>query len=270
LESAVSEAYDLEWWGLRYLAAAAPFWRKDNMNPQIGLENCLSFINCQLQTPHFSVKPEEKPLRRAVTISRQSGSGGHSVAENLVRILRARDPEPTCPWTVFDRELVQKVLEEHHLPKRLEKFMPEDKISGIADTMDELFGLHPPSWTLVHKAAHTILHLAELGKVIIIGRGANVITRKLDYVFHVRLVGSLDRRVQYMGQLNGINHREALDLVCREDLGRKRYLKQYFDKDIDDPTLYHLVINTDLVSYEEAAILIAGAVLAPAAIAHTA
>jgi cytidylate kinase len=234
------------------------------MSSQIGLQNCLSFINCQLQPPRFpSLRPEERPQRRAITISRQSGSGGHSVAEKLVSILRAHDPEPSCPWTVFDRELVKKVLEDHHLPSRLEKFMPEDKISDISDTMDELFGLHPPAWTLVRKTSDTILHLAELGKVIIIGRGATVITSKLDYVFHVRLVGSLEHRVKYMEKLEGISHPEALELVCREDLGRKRYLKKYFNKDIDDPLLYHLVINTDLVLFEEAAGLIAQAALAP-------
>jgi hypothetical protein len=236
------------------------------MNSHIGLENCLSFINCQLQTPRFSVNAQSKPHRRAITISRQSGSGGHSIAELLLTILRARDLEPSCPWTVFDRELVKKVLEDHHLPGRLERFMPEDKISEITDTMDELFGLHPPTWTLVHKIAHTILHLAELGKVIIIGRGAHVITRNLDYVFHVRLVGSLEHRVACMEKVNGINAREAFERVCREDLGRKRYLKKYFNKDIEDPLLYHLVINTDVVSHQEAANLIADAVTSPATV----
>jgi cytidylate kinase len=241
------------------------------MNPHLGLENCLSFINCQLQAPRLSAaRPEQRLQRRAITISRQSGSGGHSVAERLVNILRARDPEPACPWTVFDRELVKKVLEDHHLPSGLEKFMPEDKISEISDTMDELFGLHPPSWTLVHKAALTILHVAELGKVVIIGRGANVITSKLDYVFHVRMVGSLEHRVKYMEKLNGLNHDEALKLVCREDLGRKRYLKKYLNKNIDDPLLYHLVINTDIVSHEEAATLIADQVMSPLTVAQAA
>src|SRR5579859_698789 len=122
------------------------------MNPQIGLENCLSFINCQMQPPRSaSTKPQAVPPRRAITISRQSGSGGHSVAATLVALLRAQEPDTSCPWTVFDRDLVQKVLEDHHLPNRLARLMPEDKISEIADTMDELFGLHPPSWTLVHK-----------------------------------------------------------------------------------------------------------------------
>lgn len=231
------------------------------MNTQLGLERCLTFINCQLQ-------PAGKPLvlsngasRRAITISRQSGSGGHAVAENLVEYLQARVPKDSCPWAVFDRNLVEKVLEDHNLPKRLARFMPEDRISEISDTMDELFGLHPPSWTLVRQTADTILHLAELGNVIIIGRGSHVITSKLDYVFHVRLVGSLEKRVEYIQQLNGLSRKDAREFVEREDRGRRRYLKKYLGKDVDDPLLYHLVINTDLVAYAEAARLIADAVL---------
>jgi cytidylate kinase len=106
----------------------------------------------------------------------------------------------------------------------------------------------------------TILRLAQLGNVIVIGRGANVITAKLDYVFHVRLVGSLEKRVAHMQELEHLSHKAALELVNQEDRGRRRYLKKYFDEDIDDPLLYHTVINTDLVSYSEAARLIANTV----------
>ncbi|HEY5914798.1 MAG TPA: cytidylate kinase-like family protein [Verrucomicrobiae bacterium] len=231
------------------------------MKPEVGLERCLSFINCQLQgsrgrTPAY----RDGEHKRAVTISRQAGSGAHMVAAKLAELLQAQEPPEQCPWAVFDRNLVEKVLEDHNLPSRLAKFMPEDKISGISDTMDELFGLHPPSWTLVHKTAETILHLADLGNVIIIGRGAALITAKLDYVFHVRLVGSVERRAQYLMLHNSLPEKAALDLVQQEDQGRKRYLKKYFDKDVDDPLLYHLTINTDVVPYEEAARIIAGAV----------
>ena len=148
--------------------------------------------------------------------------------------------------------------------------MPEDRISEVSDTMDELFGLHPSSWTLVHKTADTILRLAELGHVILIGRGATVITRKLDSVFHVRLVGSFERRVQYIQELNHSTRQAAVEVVRREDLGRARYLKKYFDEEIENPLLYHLVINTDLVSYEEAAAMIADAVVPKAASLHPA
>jgi hypothetical protein len=230
------------------------------MNIKPGLEQCLRYINCQSQPPSGSPVLDTAGGRRAVTISRQGGSGGHAVAALLADYLQARSPAG-CPWTIFDRNLVEKVIEDHNLPKRLARFMPEDRTSEMADTMDELFGLHPPSWTLVRQTAETILHLAELGRVIIIGRGANVTTGKLPYVLHVRLVGSLERRVEHMQVLEGLGRKETLALVRKEDRGRKRYLKTYFDKDIDDPLLYHLIINTDLVPYKEAAQLIGEAVL---------
>ncbi len=232
------------------------------MNPQLGLERCLSFINCQLRPGAKPPSSAESTARwRAVTISRQTGAGGHVIAEKLAEYLEAHAPKNAHPWTVFDRNLVEKVLEDHHLPQRLARFMLEDRISEVSDTMDELFGLHPPSWTLVRQTAETILHLVQLGHVIIIGRGGHVITRKLDYVFHVRLVGSLEKRVEHMQQVNQLTPKAALDLITREDRGRRRYLRKYFNLEIDDPLLYHLIINTDVISYDQAARMIGLAVL---------
>jgi hypothetical protein len=229
------------------------------MNIHPGLEHCLSFINCQLQPP--TSMGHSGPRRRAVTISRQTGSGGHTVGQRLVELLQARAPKEARPWTLFDKNLVEKVLEDHSLPNRLARYMPEDRTSEISDTIDELFGLHPPSWMLVRQTADTILHLAELGNVILIGRGAGIITWKLDYVFHVRLVGSVTKRMLRLQEANNIGAKAAREMLAREDLGRRRFLKKYFDKDIDDPTLYHLVINTDAVPCDEAAWMIANAII---------
>ena len=232
------------------------------MNTDIGAEKCLSFISCQMQSAghasHGAGGPAPKPF---VTISRQSGCGAHVVAESLAEYLQAHDRDAACPWTVFDRNLVEKVLEHHHLPKQLHKFMPEDRISEFADIMDQLLGLHPPSQTLVHKTTETLLHLAELGRVILVGRGANVITSKLEAAFHVRLIGSFEKRVERLQHFERLNKAEAVALAREQDRGRARYLKKYFGKDIDDPLLYHLVVNTDLVSCEKAARLIADVVL---------
>jgi hypothetical protein len=81
---------------------------------------------------------------------------------------------------VFDRNLVDKVLEDHDLPAQLARFMPEDRASELSNIMDGLFGLHPHSETLVRKTAETILHLAELGNVVVIGRGSNIVTAVFD------------------------------------------------------------------------------------------
>ena len=141
------------------------------------------------------------------------------------------------------------------------RFLAEDRISEIEDTVDELFGLHPPSWTLVRQTTETILHMVELGKVIIIGRGAGVITRNLDYVFHVRLVGSLETRLEHVQKYYKMGKKEAQEFIHREDRGRRRYLHKYFNQEIDDPLLYHLVINTDLVSHLKAARVIGDTLL---------
>jgi cytidylate kinase len=226
------------------------------MNSTIDLEKCLSFINCHLQPAGSQPRVAEKRTYCAVTISRAAGSGGHSLAEKLAQALQKEESQPGQTWTVFDRNLVERVLQDHNMPARMEKFMPEDNVSEVADIMDELFGLHPASWELVRKTSETILNLAAVGNVIIIGRGANVITSRMEHVFHVRLIGSLEKRVKRLQELNQLDYHGALQLAEREDLARQRYLKQFFSKDIKDPLLYDLVINTDRVSLDAAAQMI--------------
>jgi cytidylate kinase len=232
------------------------------MKTQTSFERFRAFINCQMQPADKPPAPVTTGMPwRAVTISRQTGSGAHVVAEELANYLQAHSPKDACPWTFFDRNLVEKVLEDHHLPERMARFLAEDRISEIEDTVDELFGLHPPSWTLVRQTAETILHMVELGKVIIIGRGAGVITRNLDYVFHVRLVGSLETRLKHVQEYYKMGKKEAQEFIHHEDRGRRRYLKKYFNLEIDDPLLYHVVINTDLVPHLKAARLIGDTLL---------
>jgi cytidylate kinase len=228
---------------------------------EAGVQQCLSFIQCHLQ-PGREVALSNEPRRwRAVTIARMSGSGGHAVAERLAEFLQTLAPAG-CPWTVFDRNLVEQVLADHHLPARLAKFMPEDRVSAVQDAMDELLGTHPPQEKLVHKITETVLRLAELGNVILIGRGATLITSRLNYAFHVRLVGSEEKRVRHMQELLPLGEKEARAFVRAEDRGRRRYTKRYYGRDVDDPLLYHLMINTDLVDYDAAARIIGTAMFA--------
>jgi cytidylate kinase len=225
------------------------------MKSVTGVERFLEAADYELRRRRESpTAPVHFPV---ITISRQAGSGSHVVAQELVARLQAQDPKPSPPWTVFDRNLVERVLEEHDLPERLAEFMPEDRASRITDTIDEFFGLHPSTWTLVRKTADTILHLAEVGNVILIGRGANILTDRLAYAFHVRLVGSERRRVEHVQEHLHLDPAAAVEYVRNMDQGRKRYMTTYYAKDIDDPLLYHLVINTDRVSYAEAASMIA-------------
>ena len=224
----------------------------------IGLEQCLSFINCQL-TPGVQGRSPNL-VKPAITVSRMTGAGGFTVASKLAEFMQAKVPQHV-PWTVFDRKLVERVLEDHHLSKRVAEFMPENHKSMLTDIFEELLGLHPSSWTLVHQTSETILRLAKLGNVILLGRGASVVTRRLDSVFHVRLVGSVAKRIERVQQVYKLDRPTATTFVKRGDKGRRHYLKEHFHVDIDDPLLYHLIINTDRICYDAAARLIGDEVI---------
>jgi hypothetical protein len=222
------------------------------MNLSINYDQCLSFLNTQIK-PAARAQAKSTTHFRAVTLSRETGSGGNAVAERLIAILSRSNASPPSPWAVFDKNLVEKVLEDHQLPGRLAKFFPEDRLLELKDMMDDVFGLLPDGWKMVEHTSETMLHLAALGNVVLVGRAGNIVTRKLPDVLHVRLVGSLETRARRLSEIRGMTRRSSLDLIAKEDTGRRRYVKKYFNADIDDPKLYHLVINTDLVSIEGAA-----------------
>jgi len=226
-----------------------------------GLEHCPSFISSQAQFIEGWESPVEKNVRRAVTISRQAGCGAQIVAEKLAHYLQAHSPADTCPWMVFDRNLMDKVLEDHNLPACLAKFLPEDRVSELEDILVEVLGVHPPSTVVIQQVAQTMLKLAGAGNVILIGRGAHIVTAGLPQVFHVRLVAPLNDRVEHAHEAYSLTKNEARKFCLCEDRARQRYLKKYFGADIENPLLYHMTINTGLVSYADAAQIIGDAVL---------
>ncbi len=205
--------------------------------------------------PSARHQPEATPLR-AITISRQAGCGAAEVADRLAQRLKNYDPAAPAPWTVFDRNLIEQVLKDHNLPTHFSKHLPEDRVFEIQDVIDELFGVHPPTWTIVEYTKETILRLTQLGHVILIGRGANMITANLPGVFHVRLIAAPADRLERAQRSYEMTPTEAREFIDREDKGRARYLKKYFEVETDGPLNYHLVINTSRVSYEAAADLI--------------
>ena len=220
---------------------------------------CLSFISSQLLSGE-PVEFGEKNVYGAVTISRQTGCGALVVAEKLAQYLQQHSKN-NAPWTVLDRNLIDKVLEDHNLPGYLAKFLPEDRASQIEDFLSELFSVHPPSRIIVKQTAETILKLAAVGHVILIGRGSSVVTAQLPDVFHVRLVSPLERRIEHAHEHYGMTKAEARKFCVSEDLGRARYLKKHFDTDINDPLLYHMIINTGQLGFDASARLTGEAVL---------
>jgi cytidylate kinase len=200
-------------------------------------------------------------VRPAVTISRETGAGAVTIAGLIAELLSGQDPSAS-PWNVFDRNLVEEALKEHQMPERLQRFMPEGATPELRSSFEELLGLHPSSWSLFQTVRETITHLAEAGNVVLVGRGANLVTASLKHVLHVRLIAPVEKRVETVAKLYNLIPANAATFLRKTDQARARYVTRYFQQRIDDPHQYHLTINTGLVSYEAAARLIVDALQA--------
>lgn len=225
-----------------------------------GFGRYLAHINSRPRSNDQPLRVSQ-PERLAVAISPQTGSGALQVAERLAEYLQAHAPAAEPAWRVFDRSLMAKVLEDHHLPTRLAKFLPEDAHNAVDEVLDELLGLHPPCWVIVQQSIETILNLIGAGNVILVGWGANAVASKLSNVFQVRLVASLERRIARIQAREHLGRREALAFIERSDRGRARYVKRYFHQEVADVLLYGLIINTDHFSDAEVVRLIGDAIL---------
>lgn len=212
---------------------------------------------------HATAGRDELRLPRpAVTISRETGAGARKIANAVAQQLDRDCPgEDGCPWAVFDRNLAKKILEDHQLSATMEKFMPEDTPFPLTDALESLLGLHPSAWNLREYADETIRRLAVSGNVILVGRGAAIITAQLPHVLHVRLVAPFNLRVRNCAESYNISAKEAARVVRESDEARHRYVQTYCRVNVADPWLYDLVINTGRTGNELAAKIIAATVV---------
>tara|TARA_B100001123_G_scaffold451015_1_gene626007 strand:+ start:1598 stop:1987 length:390 start_codon:yes stop_codon:yes gene_type:complete len=126
-----------------------------------------------------------------ITISRQTGAGGHSFTWMLQGYLDMKWSLPESDWTVFDKNLVQTAMRERGLPERVAEYLSEKLVSEVSSLILELTGVRPSLWELNQLIFESLLHLAQIGRVILIGRGTNIVVRRLRNGLHIRLIGSL-------------------------------------------------------------------------------
>lgn len=196
-----------------------------------------------------------------ITISRETGAGADVISQKLIEILQKYKKEQLPDWIIFEKNLIEKVLEDHHLPKTLSDVFDEKKYSSMLSFASELLAGQPSVHTLVHKTTQTILSLAEIGNVVIIGRGGNIVTANLPNSFHVRLVAPIENRIKHVQYVYGYDLKQATEFLKKDDEARKNYIKTYFHKQIEDPLLYHLTINTHRLGHDSSAEMIADAIM---------
>ena len=215
------------------------------MTPHTYLDQGLTIFHTRINGPGRETRtPFSAPLRPFITISREACAGATTLGQQLVPLLDAEMGEEGRSWMFLDKDLLTHALTTTHLPEHLATYLPEDRISDIKGMIGEIVGLHPPLWELEQRVNEAIRQVAQLGRVIFAGRAAHLITRSLPGGFHLRLVAPLELRIQRMQELQGCDPVTAARVLQETDSARRRYVQSNFERDINDPHTYDLIINT--------------------------
>ncbi len=210
-----------------------------------------------------------------VTISRQFGSGGDEIANRICEALG---------YCRFDKQLIEKAAADAGLPKHIAIDYSEDN-HEVKTFIDRLLGQNATpcqkiAWTQDPSIASRpersdVDELAVLGlvkrairaaaiadKVVIVGRGGQVLLKDTIGALHVRVEAPAEFRIQRIKlQMRGEKdyrpdseiHREALELINTRDKASADYLQRFYNVDWEDPMLYHLILNTGKLSMQQAA-----------------
>ena len=187
---------------------------------------------------------------RAVTISREYGSGGGEIATRLAKSLG---------WQLIDHAVVERAASE--IGTSLEEAEVHDEhIQGIIpQTLGSLLYLYPGSMLSAPPEAFLsdkeyrdafdkiVRAAAARGHVVVVGRASQVILADLRDVLHVRVIAPFERRVAYVMHREGVDRHTAESRIHRKDHERASYLEREYHHKPDDAHLYDLVLNTSLL-----------------------
>jgi hypothetical protein len=183
-----------------------------------------------------------------VTISRQAGAGGRALANSLAIRLNERCPGQ-LPWMVWDNELVERVAAEHHLPVSRVAALEDERPSWLEEALGTLAISGPPATeaAVYHRVATTIRVLAQVGRVIVIGRGGAFVTADLPGGVHVRLVAPVEHRVAATARAMNLSSREAADWVKEKDQAREAFYRRRWPTRSLTPENFTATFNTAAV-----------------------
>ena len=103
----------------------------------------------------------------------------------------------------------------------------------------------------------TIEHMAAQGNVVIVAHAASHALPARSDVLRVLITASPDVRAKRVGESKGLDRSGAARAVKKSDAARHDYLRRFYDLKDELPTQYDLVLNTDVLSSDQAVQLIA-------------
>lgn len=176
-----------------------------------------------------------------ITISRQVAALGDEIATALAEKLG---------YKFIDRKYIEKRIVDLGFPEEKLKKYDERKPGFFASLVKERD-------EYLDYLQTAILETAKEGNSIFIGRGSFVVLENLPNLISVRFVAKNDIREERLMKEFNWNKKQAQNRINESDENRKGFHKNFFNIEPDDPSNYHVTLNTGLLTIEEAASSIA-------------
>jgi cytidylate kinase len=111
----------------------------------------------------------------------------------------------------------------------------------------------------LRRATERVIGEAAIDNSVVVGRAGAIVLRGHDDALHVRLDGPRKSRIVQGAQALGLSLKEAEKRLDQTDRARAAYVRELYSRDWRDPDLYHLMINSTVLSTEVCARLILAA-----------
>jgi cytidylate kinase len=188
-----------------------------------------------------------------VTVSRQYGAGGRRVASGVAEALG---------YVFVDREVAEEAARRMGLDPEVASAMDE-RAPAIVEEVGMALAAATPGYGLGHMpelderalgeaTRRVIVSLAEAGRYVILGRGAQAALADRIDAFHLSLVADIADRVRRIAEWQHVDEKEAALRCERNDSERAHYVRRFYGRDIRDPLLYDCVLNTSRLTLDAA------------------
>ena len=188
-----------------------------------------------------------------ITISREYGAGGHSIASRVARELGIE---------VYDKDIIRNTVKDSGLDQGIVE-REEEEISR-ADAFLRM--ITPAAYVDRREAIHeierkVILMLASKGPCVIIGRCADVILNEANVdSLNVFIYADVLHRAARVSELIGSNNpTEIQKAMKRTDAARRSYYQQFTTRHWGDSHNYNLCLDSGLLGYDTCVKLICDA-----------
>jgi cytidylate kinase len=188
--------------------------------------------------------------KRIITISREFGSGGRFIGEEVAKKLGI---------AYYDKNIIGQIAEKSGLsPEYIQEnaeLSPKKGLFAYAFSGRDITGKSVED--MVYEVQRNIiLELAEKEPCVIIGRNADYILKDRDDVLNVFIHGDMPEKIKRITGLYNVKEKEVVKMMADTDKRRRTNYNFYTDQNWGKASNYTLCLNSSQLGYDRCEMII--------------